>query len=116
LAVPLSGTRTVEPATPAVAVLVHTEDLIWVPSTTLPRNVQPAGVVAVATLFVVPTSTSWSPICTEAGTTTVADVVLASFPAAARNPTDAAGAVVTATLRVSLSVAPSSSVTVRVTS
>ena len=63
----------------------------------------------------VPTSTSWSPACTDAGTTTVADVVLASLPAPARNATAEAGGSVVVTCAVSVSVAPSSSVTVRFT-
>ena len=96
-------------------VRVHTEDLIWVLSTTEPSNVQPVGVVCVATVFVVATRTSRSPATTPAGTTTEAEVVLASVAAAARNATVEAGGAVTVTSSVSVSVAPSSSVTVSVT-
>ena len=111
----LRGTRTVDPASVAVAVRVQTEDLISDPSAALPRRVQPDGVVAVARLLVVATSTSWSPACTEAGTTTVADVVWASRAAPPRNATAEAGGSVVVTSAVSVSEAPSSSVTVRVT-
>ena len=80
-----------------------------------PRSVQPLGVVWVARVLVVATRTSWSPACTEAGTTTVANWCWRRSAAEARKAGAGEAASVTVTEAVSVSVAPSSSVTVSVT-
>src|SRR4051812_9010207 len=81
----LTATRTVEPAEAASAVRVNTEERRFVPSITEGvTRVQPAGVVCVAAVLVEATRTMTSPDCTLLGTTTEAEVVLASLGTPAR--------------------------------
>ena len=102
---------------PATATRVSTQERISVPSETVPRRVQPAGVVSVAARAVETKSSSRSPACTDAGTNTIGFLVLESDEAPARHcgPTGGGGSSSATTSCVTTSVAPSSSVTVRVT-
>src|SRR4051812_22569687 len=73
------------PARPALACRVSTQDLISVPSETVPRTVQPAGVVRVADLAVDTKRSSRSPVCTDDGTVTAGLAVLESEEDVARH-------------------------------
>ena len=85
------------------------------PSTWEPSNVQPEGVEADVTVFVVTNSSSRSPDATDPGTVTSAEVVFAFDEAAERNAGAEPVGMDTDTVVDAESVAPSSSVTVTVT-
>ena len=97
----------------ASAVRVNTHDrMSGVPSCWVPSSTQPAGVVTVVATFAVTKYSNWSPVCTVLGTTTEAAAVVVLALTDARKPTVVSE---TVTGSVDTAVAPSSSVTVRVT-